>query len=144
VACNRGQCRDWGLLWISSISVPVSERGPAWGQALAFAGPTVVGWDEAISATRSGSRFGDPLVVTSRAELIDLLVSRPPDSVLRTGAVVRRVVPGGPAAPAQVDLADGWHEADLVVAADGIDSSVRSRLFPAHPGASTPATPYGD
>jgi hypothetical protein len=53
------------------------------------------------------SRFGDPLVVTSRAELIDLLVSRLPDSVLRTGAVVRRVVPGGPAAPAQVDLADG-------------------------------------
>jgi hypothetical protein len=26
-------------------------------------------------------------------------------------------------------------EADLVISADGIDSSVRSRLFPAHPGA---------
>src|SRR5690606_39910727 len=39
-----------------------------------------------------------------------------------------------PARPARVGTPDGELTADLVVAADGVRSGVRSALFPAHPG----------
>jgi 2-polyprenyl-6-methoxyphenol hydroxylase-like FAD-dependent oxidoreductase len=80
-------------------------------------------------------RQGDGVVVLARPDLHDLLRAAAPD--IRTGAGVRRVEPGDTARPAAVhDDAGGRHEADLVVAADGLRSTVRAALWPA-------ATPRG-
>jgi len=80
------------------------------------------------------ARFGDPLVVLPRADLIALLADLLPTDALHTGVAVAAVQPGA-GAPASVTLEDGTMlEADLVVAADGVGSQVRSALFPGHPG----------
>jgi 2-polyprenyl-6-methoxyphenol hydroxylase-like FAD-dependent oxidoreductase len=80
------------------------------------------------------ARFGDPLVVLSRAELTDLLAGLLPDGALHTGTPVRQVVPARSSAAPRVVADDGEHEVDLVVAADGIGSRTREILFPTHPG----------
>ncbi|MDA2814959.1 FAD-dependent monooxygenase [Nocardiopsis sp. RSe5-2] len=85
-------------------------------------------------------RFGDELVVLRRSDLVGLLAGALPESALRTGARVVSVAPGraGRLAQVKVEGVDGGGsevlEADLVVAADGIDSAVRRELFPRHPG----------
>ncbi|MFH8683556.1 FAD-dependent oxidoreductase [Streptomyces lydicus] len=99
-------------------------------------------------------RFGGPVVVAHRAELLALLADRLPDGALRTGAAAELVDPGDPGPggrPARVRIAaapdgatgtgataatDGPDEeltADLVVGADGIHSAVRRAVFPGHP-----------
>jgi 2-polyprenyl-6-methoxyphenol hydroxylase-like FAD-dependent oxidoreductase len=79
-------------------------------------------------------RFGDTIVVLPRAELIDILAGGPLTGLVSTAAEAVLTDPGGPGRPARV-TADG-HEwtADLVVAADGVRSRTRGRLFPDHPG----------
>lgn len=67
-------------------------------------------------------------VVVHREDLHDALVAGLGDRVdLRTGVVVRGVVPGDRPA-----VSDGTHTyaADLVIAADGPDSAVRARVAP--------------
>ncbi|MER6049298.1 FAD-dependent monooxygenase [Streptomyces sp. NPDC001793] len=86
-------------------------------------------------------RYGGPVVIVHRADLIALLAGRLPGTAVRTGAPAALVDPGDPLRddrPARVRVAgpDGEPEeltADLVVAADGIHSAVRRGLFPAHP-----------
>ncbi|MFI0790244.1 FAD-dependent oxidoreductase [Streptomyces lydicus] len=87
-------------------------------------------------------RFGGPVVVAHRAELLALLAGRLPDGALRTGAAAELVDPGDPGPggrPARVRITaapDGAGEeltADLVVGADGIHSAVRRAVFPGHP-----------
>jgi len=82
-------------------------------------------------------RFGDPELMALRADLVALLAGRLPDGVLRTGVTVTGVdagEPGNQARPAQVSTTAGELDADLVVAADGIRSPIRTALFPGHPG----------
>src|SRR5689334_22784480 len=79
-------------------------------------------------------RFGDPGLMALRADLVDLLASRLPDGVLRTGVTVTGVDAGDQGRRAQVTTSAGDLEADLVVAADGIRSPIRTALFPGHPG----------
>ncbi|MDA2803333.1 FAD-dependent monooxygenase [Nocardiopsis suaedae] len=85
-------------------------------------------------------RFGDELVVLRRSDLVGLLLGALPESALRTGARVVSVAPGRAGRPACVEVHEVDRggsetlEADLVVAADGIDSAVRRALFPRHPG----------
>jgi 2-polyprenyl-6-methoxyphenol hydroxylase-like FAD-dependent oxidoreductase len=82
-------------------------------------------------------RFGDSVTLVPRAALIDALASRVPDGVISLGTEVTRVEPGqgGPGGPAALVVTSaGELTADLVVAADGIGSSVRTALFPDHPG----------
>jgi 2-polyprenyl-6-methoxyphenol hydroxylase-like FAD-dependent oxidoreductase len=78
-------------------------------------------------------RFGDPVILVSRAAVIDALAARVPDGVLSLGTEVTSVEAGGNAA-ARVSTTAGGLEADLVVAADGIGSATRRALFPGHPG----------
>jgi 2-polyprenyl-6-methoxyphenol hydroxylase-like FAD-dependent oxidoreductase len=78
-------------------------------------------------------RFGDPVILVSRAAVIDALAVRVPDGVLSLGTEVTSVEPGGNAA-ARISTTAGELEADLVVAADGIGSATRCALFPGHPG----------
>jgi 2-polyprenyl-6-methoxyphenol hydroxylase-like FAD-dependent oxidoreductase len=72
-----------------------------------------------------------------RADLHRVLRSFLPDGVLRPGTDVTDAGPAGGAdgAGARVTLADGSTlTADLVVAADGLRSTVRAALWPDHPG----------
>jgi len=78
-------------------------------------------------------RFGDPVILLPRAAVIDALAARVPGGVLSLATEVTSVESGGKAA-ARVATTAGELDADLVVAADGIGSALRSALFPGHPG----------
>jgi 2-polyprenyl-6-methoxyphenol hydroxylase-like FAD-dependent oxidoreductase len=78
-------------------------------------------------------RFGDPIILLPRSAVIEALAARVPAGVLSLDTEVTSVEPGGPGA-ARVATTAGELAADLVVAADGIGSAVRSALFPSHPG----------
>ncbi|MFF7853684.1 FAD-dependent monooxygenase [Streptomyces sp. NPDC007904] len=91
-------------------------------------------WLSRTDAEAAAERFGGPLVLLHRATLVDHLAARLPADAVRTAAAAHLVDPGDPGRPARVGTPDGELEADLVVAADGIHSSVRRVLFPDHPG----------
>jgi 2-polyprenyl-6-methoxyphenol hydroxylase-like FAD-dependent oxidoreductase len=78
-------------------------------------------------------RFGDPVILATRAQVMDVLLARVPAAALSLSTAVTSVDPGGDA-PARVSTSAGELPADLVVAADGIGSAARAALFPAHPG----------
>ncbi|GAA2067944.1 FAD-dependent monooxygenase [Streptomyces albiaxialis] len=88
----------------------------------------------------AAERFGGPLVLLHRATLVELLrgaLAEP--GRVRTGTTAALVDPGGTETPAVVRErtaggAERRHEAELVVAADGIHSAVRRALFPSHAG----------
>lgn len=75
-------------------------------------------------------RFGEPLVLLHRAELADIIVRALPFGVVQAATRVLRVNPGGEGSPATLITEHGEGDADLVVAADGIRSAMRSLLFP--------------
>ncbi|GAB2517709.1 FAD-dependent monooxygenase [Nocardiopsis aegyptia] len=82
-------------------------------------------------------RFGDTIVVLPRAELVDLLGGGPVAELVHTSAEAELIDPGGPVRPARVRADGRERTADLVVAADGVRSRTRARLFPpaaGHPG----------
>ncbi|GHH28570.1 FAD-dependent monooxygenase [Streptomyces lanatus] len=92
-------------------------------------------WLSRTDAGAVAERFGGPLVLLHRATLITSLAARLPAGAVRTGVAAGLADPGDADRPARVSTADGDLEADLVVAADGIQSAVRRALFPRHPGA---------
>jgi 2-polyprenyl-6-methoxyphenol hydroxylase-like FAD-dependent oxidoreductase len=74
-------------------------------------------WLTRVTSDQLERRFGHPVVVLHRGRLLEALLTALPEDVLRPGTTV-------------TDLP----EADLVVAADGLRSTVRSRLWPGvHP-----------
>ncbi|MET9954259.1 FAD-dependent monooxygenase [Streptomyces sp. NPDC006339] len=79
--------------------------------------------------------LGSPIVGIPRAELHRLLRAAPKPGTLRTGltATAATTLASG---RARVEFGPGSEplEADLVVAADGIGSRLRTALFPGHPG----------
>ncbi|XVV10534.1 FAD-dependent monooxygenase [Actinoplanes sp. CA-131856] len=99
-------------------------------------------WISRTDASAAETRFGLPTIVVHRAALIQLLagaVTELPgpgspasgaDAVLRLGVPVEDVDP----ATGRVVTPGGTVEADLVVAADGLHSPVRRKLFPETPG----------
>ncbi|QKG19301.1 FAD-dependent monooxygenase [Actinomadura verrucosospora] len=87
-------------------------------------------WLSRTSIQTAADRYGDPLVVTLRAALVDLLADRLPDGALHLDSTAALASPGDAAAPATVTTAGGEQAADLVVAADGIHSPARTALFP--------------
>ncbi|GHF58328.1 FAD-dependent monooxygenase [Streptomyces griseosporeus] len=91
-------------------------------------------WLARTSAEAAAERFGGPLVLLTRATLVDRLAAQLPPDAVRTGARATLADPGDTHRPARVTTADGDLEADLVVGADGIHSAVRRALFPDHPG----------
>ncbi|MFI6582453.1 FAD-dependent monooxygenase [Embleya sp. NPDC050493] len=95
--------------------------------------------DGRVLAPTSGEafveRFGEPMVLAPRAELMRVLLAGLPADALRTGTTVLTARPGGPDERASVTTTTGETlTADLVVGADGIRSPIRHALFPEHPG----------
>jgi 2-polyprenyl-6-methoxyphenol hydroxylase-like FAD-dependent oxidoreductase len=78
-------------------------------------------------------RFGDPVILATRAQVMDAVAAQVPAAALSLSTAVTSVDPGGDA-PARVSTSAGELSADLVAAADGIGSLTRAALFPAHPG----------
>jgi 2-polyprenyl-6-methoxyphenol hydroxylase-like FAD-dependent oxidoreductase len=79
-------------------------------------------------------RFGRPLLVVPRPELVAALVSRLPSGAVRLGTLVTGVEAERGDGRALVLTQDDELAADVIVAADGIRSRVRSTLFPQHTG----------
>ncbi len=91
-------------------------------------------WLSRSDAEAVAERFGGPLVLLHRATLIGSLAAQLPPDAVRTAGAATLADPGSVDRPARVRTPDGEWEADLVVAADGIQSAVRRALFPDHPG----------
>ncbi|MFE4334685.1 FAD-dependent monooxygenase [Streptomyces sp. NPDC056831] len=94
-------------------------------------------WLSRTNSAVATERFGGPIVLLHRATLVDRLVGQLPDSTVHTDAAAELLDPGAmDGARAVVRTAAGDIGADLVIGADGINSGVRSALFPSHPGPS--------
>ncbi|KAF4408843.1 MULTISPECIES: FAD-dependent monooxygenase [Streptomyces] len=98
-------------------------------------------WLSRTTSDAAARRFGGPVVVAHRAELVRLLASRLPAGSVRTGAAAVLTDPGDAGRPARVEVTGGEgqagdgteFEAELVVGADGLHSATRRTLFPDHP-----------
>ncbi|GAA0512042.1 monooxygenase [Paractinoplanes deccanensis] len=87
-------------------------------------------WISRTDAAAAEARYGLPTIVVHRAELITLLAGALGDADLRLGLAVSDVDP----ATGTVVTPGGPLTGDLVVAADGLQSAVRRKLFPETPG----------
>ncbi|GAA2759405.1 FAD-dependent monooxygenase [Actinopolymorpha rutila] len=79
------------------------------------------------------ARFGDPLIVAHRAELVAMLVDALPPDTVHTATTVTGVEDLS-GAELTVHTDNGDRVADLLVAADGIRSVLRRQVVPDHPG----------
>ncbi|MFF5537901.1 FAD-dependent monooxygenase [Streptomyces cinerochromogenes] len=91
-------------------------------------------WLSRSSAEAAAARFGGPLVLLPRATLVDRLAALLPPGTVRTETTASLADPGDRNRPARVTAGEEELEADLVVGADGINSRVRTALFPGRPG----------
>ncbi len=90
-------------------------------------------WLARMDGTALERALGTPIVGIPRAALHRMLREALPPQSLVVGSEVTRVEQPGPAR-VRITLADAVLDADLVVAADGIGSRLRTQLFPGHPG----------
>jgi 2-polyprenyl-6-methoxyphenol hydroxylase-like FAD-dependent oxidoreductase len=121
-----------GLRALDAIGAGQAARAQAVPQEMGFRSPGGR-WLLRSRSELMVARFGEPIILLPRAQVIDALLARVPESALALSTEVSSVVPGGPG-PARVVTARGELDAELVVAADGIGSAARAALFPGHPG----------
>lgn len=128
-------------LWPNAVRAldALGLAGALRSRAVALAGTGVRRPDGRwLSRTDAGqviARHGCPQLAILRADLVDLLASALPPGCLRLGATVTDVDAGGPDRRASVRCGDRLLAADLVVAADGVNSLVRQALWPDQPPA---------
>ncbi|GGS40451.1 FAD-dependent monooxygenase [Streptomyces griseoviridis] len=122
-----------GLRALDELGVGEAVRAAARGQ---YAGGTRTPggtWLTRMDGRALEAAVGAPIMGVPRAELHRLLRAALPADALLTATEAGPVRATG-TGRVQVELAEGTLEADLVVAADGVGSRTRGRLFPAHPG----------
>ncbi|WP_411103241.1 FAD-dependent oxidoreductase [Streptomyces sp. cmx-4-9] len=90
------------------------------------------GWLGRAESAELTARYGCPPLAVHRAALVRGLAAELPPGVLRYGVAVHGVEDAKDAPLVRAD--DGELRADAVVAADGINSALRRRYFPGHPG----------
>ncbi|MFH9956004.1 FAD-dependent monooxygenase [Streptomyces roseolus] len=123
-----------GLRALDELGVGEAVRSAARGQYSGGTRTPAGGWLTRMDGALLEEAVGTPIVGIPRATLHRLLREALPSDALLIGfdaGSVRQTAPG------TVRVEDGRGEAleaDLVVAADGIGSRIRSGLFPAHPG----------
>ncbi|MFE1441919.1 FAD-dependent monooxygenase [Streptomyces sp. NPDC058739] len=89
-------------------------------------------WLSRTDNTELERRFGHPLAVLHRADLLRALAEALPAECLRPGSEVSAVHEDGPRVV--VEHRGGTSRSDLVVGADGLRSGVRRSLLPDAPG----------
>ncbi|MEU9554227.1 FAD-dependent monooxygenase [Streptomyces fumanus] len=122
-----------GLRALDELGVGEAVRHAARGQ---YSGGTRTpggGWLARMDGAALERAVGTPIMGIPRAGLHRLLREALPGEALLIGAEVAAVRQTGPGT-VRVDCGGTVLDADLVVAADGVASQVRGRLFPDHPG----------
>ncbi|MFD9726260.1 FAD-dependent monooxygenase [Streptomyces sp. NPDC059072] len=122
-----------GLRALDELGVGTAVREASRGQYTGGTRTPAGGWLARMDGAALEKAVGTPIMGIPRATLHRLLRQALPAGTLRTGAEAGPVERTGPAT-VRVVCGDTDLDADLVVAADGIGSRVRGRLFPSHPG----------
>ncbi|MFF5516455.1 FAD-dependent monooxygenase [Streptomyces coeruleorubidus] len=122
-----------GIRALDALGVGEAVRAAARPQ---YTGGTRVpdgGWLAPMDGTALERELGTPIVGIPRAVLHHLLRAALPSGCVLVGTEATSV-DRTDADRVRVPLGDTVLEADLVVAADGVGSRLRARLFPRHPG----------
>ncbi|MGK5742179.1 FAD-dependent oxidoreductase [Micromonospora sp. URMC 103] len=120
-----------GLRGLDALGVGASVRGAGLADAPGGVRTPTGRWISRVDGAAMTRMLGTTAVGIHRATLHEILCEALPADCLLTGAEVVDVVPGPP--PRVTYRHDGREtsaEPDLVVAADGINSRVRGRLWP--------------
>jgi 2-polyprenyl-6-methoxyphenol hydroxylase-like FAD-dependent oxidoreductase len=80
-------------------------------------------------------RFGDAVIPATRSSVMDVLTAQLPAETFLLGVSATGVEVGDDSRRPRLLTDSGPLEADLIVAADGVNSVLRKSLFPEHPGA---------
>jgi 2-polyprenyl-6-methoxyphenol hydroxylase-like FAD-dependent oxidoreductase len=106
----------------------------------AFDGDAAVTRADGRIITRTASkamirRFGDAVIPVTRSSLMDVLTALLPKEAFLLGVTARDIEAGSASRRPCLRTDARLLEADVIVAADGVNSSLRKTLFPEHPGA---------
>lgn len=122
-----------GLRALDALGVGAAVREASRGQYTGGTRTPGGRWLARMDGAELERAVGTPIMGIPRATLHRLLRAALPAGTLLTGREAGPVTRIGPAT-VRVDRGGTALDADLVVAADGIGSRIRGRLFPAHPG----------
>jgi 2-polyprenyl-6-methoxyphenol hydroxylase-like FAD-dependent oxidoreductase len=122
-----------GMRALDALGVGEAVRAAARPQYTGGTRTPTGSWLTRMDGATLEQALGTPVVGIPRAELHRLLRAALPSECLRVGAEATDVEHAG-ATRVRVPVSYGTLDADLVVAADGVSSRLRDRLFPRHPG----------
>lgn len=122
-----------GLRALDELGVGEAVRAASRGQYTGGTRTPGGRWLARMDGAALEKAVGAPIMGIPRATLHRLLRAALPDEALVVGCAAGPVRQGGSGA-VRVECGDTLLDADLVVAADGVGSKVRSRVFPSHPG----------
>jgi 2-polyprenyl-6-methoxyphenol hydroxylase-like FAD-dependent oxidoreductase len=80
-------------------------------------------------------RFGDAVIPATRSSVMEVLTALLPPEAFLLGVAATGVEAGDDSRRPRLLTDSGPLEADVIIAADGVNSVLRRALFPAHPGA---------
>ncbi|WP_194923631.1 FAD-dependent monooxygenase [Catenulispora pinisilvae] len=114
--------------------------GDAVRKLAAFQGDAAVSRPDGRVIARTASkamirRFGDAVIPATRSSVMDVLVGLLPPETFRLGVTAQGVEAGDGTRRPCLLTGSAVIEADLIVAADGVNSFLRRALFPEHQGA---------
>ncbi|THC54863.1 FAD-dependent monooxygenase [Streptomyces sp. A1499] len=122
-----------GLRALDELGVGDAVRDASRGQYNGGTRTPRGGWLTRMDGSALELAVGTPIMGIPRSALHRLLRDSLPAEALSIGSEADSVEQSGPNT-VRVGCGDTVLDADLVVAADGIGSAVRGRLFPDHPG----------
>ncbi|MFI8823611.1 FAD-dependent monooxygenase [Streptomyces sp. NPDC053431] len=124
-----------GIRALDALGVGAAVRAAGRGQYTGGTRTPGGSWLARMDGTALERAVGSPIVGIPRSELHRLLRAALPPGALRTGVTVSAATPlRGDRVRVETGQDGEPPAADLVVAADGIGSRIRSALFPSHPG----------
>ncbi|MFF4456973.1 FAD-dependent monooxygenase [Streptomyces goshikiensis] len=122
-----------GLRALDELGVGGAVRDASRGQYSGGTRTPQGGWLARMDGSALEKAVGTPIMGIPRSTLHRLLRDSLPAESILIGSEAGSVEQVGPGT-VRVSCGDTVLDADLVVAADGIGSTARGRLFPAHPG----------